>query len=647
MEKLSGSSKDLLAENIDNLKQIFPEAFTEDKIDFEALQDLLGNYIESGKERYAFTWAGKQNARREAQKTSTGTLRPCPEESVNFDTTENIYIEGDNLEVLKLLQKSYHNKIKMIYIDPPYNTGKDFVYKDNYHDNLQNYKEITGQVDSEGKRLSTNSDASGRFHSNWLNMMYPRLKLARNLLKDDGVIFISIDDNEVHNLRKICDEIFGEENFIDALKWKRKKQPSFLAKHTAKVMEYILVYSKVKYNLEKLSISGTSDSTKKVINVSNNESKRIFKKGVRVKLQDDEGIIKAGKYTIRTMSIEYLQDIIYSKGLTCNDVEVIARFSVSQDKIDNYICNNLLFITNNKGLRRDVSDEEIGKRKSITDLLIKEWGDNQDSDQEQRDIFNRSDLFDYTKPTKLIKNLIQSNFTEDEIILDFFAGSSSTAHAIMKLNEQDKSNRRFILIQLPEPLDDTEKRKTDNKAAIEFCDSISIQRNVSEIGKERIRRVINNIKKEADGKIDFGENSLDLGFKVLKLDSSNIKAWDTQTENLEEDLLRAVNNIKEDRSEQDILYEILIKYGFNLALPVQEVIIAGNRVFNVDGGKLISCLADNISLETVEGIAKLKEELNPDTCKVVFMDNGFQDDVVKTNAMHILMKSGIEEVRSI
>ena len=661
MKKLSGSSKDLLSENIDNLKQLFPEAFTEDKIDFEALQELLGNYIERGNERYAFTWAGKQNARREAQKTSTGTLRPCPQESVNFDTTENIYIEGDNLEVLKLLQKSYHNKIKMIYIDPPYNTGKDFVYKDNYHDNLQNYKEITGQVDSEGNRLSTNSEASGRFHSNWLNMMYPRLKLARNLLKDDGVIFISIDDKEMNNLRKICDDVFGEDNYIECITWNKRIPKN--DKGIGNIHEYILIYRKNKHKELKFTVlkDGLEEVYKLLnklrkekcpINIAEKKIQQLYNskgydRGITLYNSLDSNYKLWGKINMswpnaNTFGPRY--EILHPK--TKNAVKIPERgwrwkIETFNNQVDfnnceelhdgSFKCGKIWFGKDETTQTSSITYLEDVERFLLRSVISLK----SDGGIIVEQIFNNKNIMSYPKPVSLLKLLIDSITKDDDIIFDFFSGSATTAHAVLDLNKEDGGNRKFIMIQLPEPTDEkSEAYKAGYKT-------------IAEIGKERIRRVINNIKKEEDGQIDFGGNSLDLGFKVLKLDSSNIKAWDTQTENLEEDLLSAVNNIKEDRSEHDILYEILIKYGFNLALPIQEVIIAGNRVFNVDGGKLICCLSDNISLETVEGIGKLKEELNPETCKVVFMDKGFKDDVVKTNAMHILMKSGIEEVRSI
>ena len=637
MKKLDGKSLDIKEQNIEQLKELFPEVFSEGKINLEKLQEELGNFSDDENERYNFTWNGKQNAKKIAQTPSTGTLRPCKEESKDWDTTQNLYIEGDNLEVLKLLQKSYHKQVKMIYIDPPYNTGKDFVYKDNFKDNIKNYLEVTNQVDSEGNKLSVNADTNGRYHSDWLSMMYPRLKLARNLLKDDGVIFISIDDNEVANLRKLCDEIFGEDNFVGELKWKRKKQPSYLATHIAGVMEYIIIFAKNKTNLEKLSIEGTTDTTKKVINISNSESERIFKVGVRVKL-GNEGVIRAGKYKIKTMTIEYKNDVFYKDGKTINEVKVIARFLNTQENIDKFIEEDLLFISKNFGLRRDVSKEDLGKRKSITDLLL-EWGDNQESDKEQLELLGSSDFFDYTKPTLLIKNFVKSLFSEKEIILDFFSGSATTAHAVMQLNAEDKGNRKYICVQIPEP---TDEKSEAYKAGY---------KNICEIGKERIRRAG---KKIVEDNSDKDLSHLDIGFKVYKLDNSNIKEWDSDFENLEQNLLEAVDNIKEDRTSQDLLYEIILKYGLDLTLPIEEMEIENKIVYNIGFGALVVCLDDEVTINVVEKIAEfIKEQVIYDEekkkrhARVVFKDGSFKDSVLKTNAIQVLKQADIDEVVSV
>lgn len=631
MNKITNlTSQDSVSENIQTLKQLFPTIVKEGQIDFKELQSLLGDEIVDKEEYYRFTWAGKSQARLEANKPSTATLRPDKESSKNWDNTNNIFIEGDNLEVLKLLQKSYANRIKMIYIDPPYNTGKDFVYKDNYADNLGNYLALTGQTDQEGKKTGTNTESDGRYHSNWLNMMYPRLRLAKNLMTDDGVIFISIDDNEVHNLRKLCDEIFGEENFIEMLKWKRKKQPSFLARHTAKVMEYVLIYARKNALLEKLSIEGTSDSTKKVINLTNQYSERIFQKGVLIK-KGGSGKILKGKYQIKTMTVEYLTDVIYEDGISTNEVKVFGQFSVSQEKINSFINDGLLFITINNGLRRNVSEEEIGKRKSITDLLL-DWGDNQDSDNEMKEIFDDK-YFEYTKPIKLVYNIAKSVESEDNIILDFFAGSGTTAHAVMKLNADDDGNRKCISVQLPEQTDESsEAYKADYT-------------NIAEITKERIRRAGEKLKE--DYKEKEGIENLDIGFKAFKLDSSNIHAWDGNPEKLKEQLDIFAENIKEDRTEEDLLFEILLKFGLDLTVPIEEKTIANTTVYNVGMGTLFICLSDKITPAVSEEIGKWKNELQPAISRAIFKDTGFETDKDKTNAMQILKRFGIEEVSSI
>lgn len=403
MQKLSAQSKDLSQENIRKIEEIFPNCVTETydqdgnlvrSIDFDILrQDLSDHVVEGPKERYQFNWPGKREAILLANAPTTNTLRPLPEKSVDFENTKNVYIEGDNLEALKILRETYMGKIKMIYIDPPYNTGNDFVYKDNFKQSTEDYLKSSGDIDEEGNRMEVNGESNGKFHSDWLNMMYPRLVLARDLLTDDGAIFISIDENEVTNLKNLCNTVFGEKNFIDTLHWKKKKQPSFLAKHTAKVMEYVVVYAKQSNFLGKLSIETISDSTKKVINIANPCSLRHLKEGLRVKLNGD-GVIKAGRYLNKTMYVEYLSDVRYKNGRTIDSVDVNAQFLDSQSNIDDFIKDDLLFITSNLGLRRDVSDEEKNKQKAITDLLLSEYGDNQESDKEQRELFGNK-YFDY------------------------------------------------------------------------------------------------------------------------------------------------------------------------------------------------------------------------------------------------------------
>ncbi len=602
MDRLKMQSFDVIGSNVNKIAQLFPNCVTERlgkngkpelAIDFEKLQAELSNdIIAEGEERYQFTWPDKRAASRLANTPTTMTLRPCREESVDFDNTQNLYIEGDNLDVLKVLRETYLGKVKMIYIDPPYNTGNDFVYNDEYSISNEEFGIRNGFVDEDGNKIvdpvQRNTESNGRFHTDWLNMIYPRLKVARDLLTEDGVIFMSIDENEITNIRKVCDEIFGSQNFIDTLHWKKKKQPSFLARHTAKMMEYIVVYAKSKWELEKLSIETLSDATKKVINISNPECLRHFKSGVRVKLGEN-GIIKKGRYRIKTMDVEYLSDIEFVNGYSTTAADVIARFSVSQNNIDKYIDEDLLFITANYGLRRDVSEEEKSNRKSITDLLLSEYGDNQDSDKEFLELFD-SKYFDYTKPIALVYNLIKSNYTQEQIILDFFSGSATTAHAVMKLNAEDGGNRNFIMVQLPEK---TEENSEAYKAGYST---------ICEIGKERIRRAGAKIRNQELG---IRNNKLDTGFRVLKLDSSNMEDVYYTPSGFEIDNLFS-ENIKEDRSSEDLLFQVMLSYGIELSAKIETQQINGKTVHFVDDNFLIACFDKDVNESTITEIAKLK-----------------------------------------
>ena len=607
-------------DNITKIAQLFPDCVTETVdersgqpkhlIDFEKLkQNLSDSVISERAERYQFTWPDKSKAILLANSPINATLRPCREDSVDFDNTQNLYIEGDNLDVLKCLKETYLHKVKMIYIDPPYNTGNDFVYEDDFAQSSEEYLANSGQFDEQGNRMFTNAESNGRFHTDWLNMIYPRLKVARDLLTDDGVIFISIDDNEVENLRKVCDEVFGEQNFVDCLHWKKKKQPSFLAKHTAKVMEYVIVYAKNTFKLEKLSVEKVSDSNKKVININNKISSRIFKPGVRVKSEEQTGIIKAGVYTGRSMDVEYKNDIYYENGRTTNEVEVVSKFSDSQSNIDTFIQKDLLYITKNFLLRRDVGEEAAEKRKSITDLLLNDYGDNQESDKEFLELFDKK-YFDYTKPIKLIYNLVKSNFTEEGIILDFFSGSATTAHAVMQLNSEDGGNRKFIMVQLPE--------KTDEKSEAFKAG----YKNICEIGKERIRRAGKKIKKESP----LTTQDLDTGFRVLKLDSTNMQDIYYSPKDISQaDLFSQVDNVKPDRTGEDLLFQVMLELGATLDSKIETTTIAGKTIYNVAEGYLVACFDPNVTDEVVKAIAQMLPAY------AVLRDTSMKDDSTATN----------------
>ena len=627
MEKITTlTSTDLVANNIETLKNLFPTIVKEGKIDLKELQSLLGENVEETDEFYRFTWAGKNQARIEANKPSTATLRPNQADSKNWDTTQNVFIEVDNLEVLKLLQKSYANKIKMIYIDPPYNTGKDFVYKDNYKDNLGNYLTLTGQTDDEGKKLSTNTETDGRYHSNWLNMMYPRLRLARNLMTDDGVIFISIDDNESSNTRKILDEIFGENNLVGEFIVVRAEGGG-LAKQVIKGHDYLYVFAKNINNFNPLL--RPKDIRGKIVTKDNEE----------YWIEEDWLRKEFGKYG------------------TCPYNEIEKYFNIDKKiEINNGLKNGDYVLLNKNGVEivgryRKIS-EDGSKFYSILKHLNK-------TGIEELQKLNLDSFFDFPKPLSLLKELIlgATFFKKDKsnFILDFFSGSGTTAHAVMQLNSEDGGNRKCISVQLPEPTDEkSEAFKANYKT-------------IAEITKERIRRAGKLIYDKQKLKIDelkqknsllqedkdkivnlqTALDNLDIGFKAFKLDSSNIVAWDGNPDNLEASLDLFENNIKPNRSEEDILFEILLKYGLDLTVTIEEKTISNKKGYSIGAGTIFICLANDITPAVSEGIGAWKEELNPTRSRVIFKDTGFENDKNKTNAMQILKRFGIEEVNSI
>ena len=565
--------------------------------------------LDTSKERYSLTWNGKSKARQIAQEVSTGTLRPAKEESKNWDNTENIYIEGDNLEVLKLLQKSYHGKIKMIYIDPPYNTGKDFVYKDNFKDNIENYKKVTGQVSEEGTKLTTNTETNGRYHSDWLNMMYPRLKLARNLLTDDGVIFISIDDNEQANLKKICDEIFGEENFVAQIAWRKSDNQANIG-NIARVKEYILSYSKN----DKLFYLNKMELTEKA------------KKEYRYK--DDRGFFRRSILLHKTRG-RYKYDLKTPTGKILS-----GPWMKSKEDIEKMSNEGMIYWTTGGEeqpygkIYLDESDGQIPN-----DFIGIEYGSNQEASLELEKLM-QSRYFDFPKSVTLLKHLAKIGSNLDNYILDFFSGSSTTAHSVIQLNAEDGGNRKYIMVQLPEACkEDSEAYKAGYK-------------NICEIGKERIRRAGEKIKSDESLPLENREK-LDIGFKVFKLDSSNIKEWDTNTEDLQQTLLDSMESIKSDRNSLDVLYEILLKYGLDLNIPIEE----NKDFYSIGGGSLLVSLNKEINDEVINSICKEYRnllEIDKDfKTTVILRDNSFKNDVDKTNAIKKLEQVGISEIRSI
>lgn len=627
MEKLDGKSLDLVKTNIEALKQLFPEVVTEGKIDFDKLKLVLGEEIETRNEKYEFTWHGKTQAMKLAQTPSTGTLRPDKASSKNWETTENLYIEGDNLEVLKLLQKSYFGKIKMIYIDPPYNTGKDFVYKDDFRDNIRNYKEITQQT------TKANTETNGRYHTDWLNMMYPRLKLARNLLREDGVIFISIDDNEVANLRKICDEIFGEQNFITQITVLCNPKGRSQDKYFATNHEYILVYSK--NDLEQGYFSIQKDEEQIVNDYPEQDEQGRYR---LIELRNTHR--EFGKHNRKNLfypiyvnpvtseiSLEYKDSYnIKVEPIWDDGYEGCWTWDKSKALEDIHL---LVARKTNKGkwkiYRKNYAN---GAKKMLKTIFLDKLFYTEKGQAVFSSLFStKSKLFPSPKSVDLIAQLLLTATQNDDIVLDFFSGSATTAHAVMQLNAEDGGNRKFIMVQLPEKTDETSDAY---KAGY---------KNICEIGKERIRRAGEKIVQET------GKTDLDIGFKVFKLDSSNIKEWDPDFDNLEQTLFDLQNNIKEDRTKEDLLYEILLKIGLPLTVPIDEIDCGGKTIYNVAYGSVLVCLEDEIDLDLVCEMLNHRSEHMPP--KVIFKESGFISDAVKTNAIQTLKKHGITDVRSV
>ncbi|ODA16798.1 DNA methylase N-4 [Geobacillus thermoleovorans] len=607
MEKLDGRSLDLIKTNIEALKQLFPEVVTEGKIDFDKLKLVLGEEIETRNEKYEFTWHGKTQAMKLAQTPSTGTLRPDKASSKNWETTENLYIEGDNLEVLKLLQKSYFGKIKMIYIDPPYNTGKDFVYKDDFRDNIKNYKEITQQT------TKANTETNGRYHTDWLNMMYPRLKLARNLLREDGVIFISIDDTEVSNLKKICDEIFGEVNFITVFIWQRAFAPVNMNKFASRNHDFILCYAKQIDFLSWYGLPRSQEADTRYANLDN----------------DPRGPWTSGDLSVGPPVPEKIYEIVTPSGRVVYPPKGYC-WRVTKERFAELLADNRIWFGKDGDsvprLKRFLSEV----KSTITPLTVwtyQEVSHSQDAKKELKELFDDQSVMDYPKPIKLMKRILELSTRDNDIILDFFSGSATTAHAVMQLNTEDGGNRKFIMVQLPEKTDETSDAY---KAGY---------KNICEIGKERIRRAGEKIVQET------GKTDLDIGFKVFKLDSSNIKEWDPDFDNLEQTLFDLQNNIKEDRTKEDLLYEILLKIGLPLTVPIEEIDCRGKTIYNVAYGSVLVCLEDEIDLDLVQEMLNYRSEHMPP--KVIFKESGFMSDAVKTNALQTLKKHGITDVRSV
>lgn len=676
MNKMKFESPDMTAQNIDRIAALFPNCITEmldeehstpekkvykRAVNFELLKQMLSPDVVDGDEAYEFTWVGKKAAIVEANKPIRKTLRPCVAESKDWDTTENLYIEGDNLEVLKLLQESYLGKVKMIYIDPPYNTGNDFIYADDFMRSQKEENEQMGMYDEDENRLFKNTDTNGRFHSDWCSMIYSRLMLARNLLTDDGVIFISIDDNEQENLKKICDEVFGGQNFVAQfqLVWEKKKKGSFLSNSITNVKEYILIYCKNILTFGGLIGEINSDTeTYPCINAVNKRELRTIPAGIESKYKEQDFFMpKGSEISDTTMSIVLHTDLVIKAGRLAQELVLEGNWRYSQEAMRQYAEKGELYITRDLYLRRIVNDTRyktlkdllprVGEKSDLShkasieldNLNSSGWGSNEDADEELRLIFGVQKLLDYPKPVRLIEKVLASyRKTTEDIILDFFSGSATTAHAVMQLNAEDGGHRKFIMVQLPEPCDEkSEAYKAGYKT-------------ICEIGKERIRRAgekllqdvtsgKGNIKGEGWGcgmpttqedRAFAIKKILDIGFRVLKLDDTNMKNVYYAPDDYDQGMLAGLeSNIKDDRTDLDLLFGCLIDWGLPLSLPYKSEQLGGCTVHTYNYGDLIACFDANIPESVVKKIAQRKP------LRAVFRDSGFASSPEKINVFEI------------
>ena len=657
-------SADAVGENIDALRSLFPDAFREGKIDFEVLKQLLGSAVDDRDEKYGLNWHGKRKARQIALTPSTGTLLPAPKESVDWDTTQNLMIEGDNLEVLKLLQKSYAGQVKLIYIDPPYNTGKDFVYPDDFQDSIKSYLQLTGQIDPNGHKVTSNTESSGRFHTDWLSMIYPRLKIARNLLRGDGVIIVSVDDVEFPNLRRILDELFGEENFVAALVYDRNRKND--AKYFSVGHEYMLVYFKNEQSFsdEKIVLRGDKEGVDELreifdrLRVEHNSEWDKVRLGILDyygTIADDDPRQPLTRFRKVDEKGPYRDDgNINWPGGNGPRYEVLHPVTELPCKLPvsgwRYPTPERFWEEVEKGRVVFGPDETTVPRvrtnifENADQVMISvHYSYAQTSANQFNALFDGRRVFDNPKPVGDIAKLISYLCGPDDIVMDFFAGSGTTGHAVMEENASKKARRRYILVQLPEELD---IGNAGQQVAAEFLREIGRSENIAEITKERLRRAGKQI---VAGNSDFEG---DTGFRVFKLSQSNIRAWEPQPTDLEGTLLANAEHLVQGRTEQDVLYELLLKLGLDLCVPIEKKQIAGKTVHSIGGGALMVCLADGLTKDVVEqlsnGIVAWRKALGPavDT-RVVFKDSGFADDVAKTNMAAILNQNGLLDVRSL
>jgi len=665
MDKLKMHSPNLTQENIARIRELFPGCVTEAQgeggqlrlsVDFDQLrQELSESIVEGPQERYHLSWPGKREALLTANAPIARTLRPCREESVDFDTTKNLFIEGDNLEALKLLQETYLGKVKMIYIDPPYNTGNDFIYEDDFSVDKETFELASGTRDEKGNKLfdeerwRQNSTANGRFHSDWLSMIYTRLRLARHMLAEDGVIFASIDDGECQNLRKMFDEIFGEKNFVSQLVWEKKKKGAFLSGSVTNVKEYVITYAK---NISEfrglIGEIAKGEETYPVIKTTNTRGERVIKRGIPSKFREKNHVVKAGeRISSGNMEMILLDDLIIKNGVLAEDVRVDSNWIYSQELLDKYSADRSLYVTQDLYFRRVVSDPRQKMLKDLLpmrgesatgfdfiysdDLFADGWGTNEDGFDELHHLLGAQSLMSFPKPSKLIAKLILAacRFDKECVVMDFFAGASTTAHSLLSLNAQDGGNRKFIMVQLPEPCDEkSEAFKAGYKT-------------IAEISKERIRRAG---KKILEGECHEGWNK-DIGFRVLKIDSSNMADVYYTPDAIEQGQLKIfTDNIKSDRKPEDLLFQVLLDWGVDLSLPIRKETIQGKTVFFVNEPPydLVACFDTGVNEDLVKELARFEP------LRVVFRDTGFVSDAVKINVEQIFKQmSPGTEVKSI
>lgn len=642
MEKLKMQTANKADENFKKLAEMFPNAVTEAKdengntvraIDKDVLmQEINTKVVEGREERYQFTWPDKKKSVLLANAPINKTLRPCREESVDFDNTENLYIEGDNLEVLKLLQETYLGKIKMIYIDPPYNTGNDFVYNDEFGMRNEEWNEVSGNYDEDGNqivgKLEKNTEANGRFHTDWLNMIYPRLKVARDLLTDDGVIFISIDDNEQENMKKICDEVFGSKNFITQIVWERSYAPINMVKHFSKSHDYILCYAKSIDLAVCKGLPRPESTNSKYGNPDN----------------DPRGLWRTDNLSVGPAIAEKIYEITTPGGRVCLPPKGRC-WLYTKERYEEMVADNRIWFGENgdnvPAPKRFLSEVKQG----LTPMTIWKYtdvGHTQDSMRELRELFGGEKVFDYSKPVKLIEQIIRLYSGNSDIILDFFSGSATTAHAVMQLNSEDGGNRKFIMVQLPE--------KTDEKSEAYKAG----YKNICEIGKERIRRAGQKIRNEELGVRNDSNNSsfltphssLDCGFRVLKCDTSNMKDVYYSPADYEQSLFSKLeDNIKEDRTPEDLLFQVMLDLGILLSSKIQirneKLGMRNYTYYDVADGYLIACFDENVSDETIKAIAKQKPYY------FVMRDSSMANDSVATNFEQIFATYSPDTVRKV